>query len=95
MLIVCGTVSVEQGRREAYLEEYLPRVESVRQEPGCVEYGMSPDPLDANRLRVFEQWASAEDLDRHLGSPRAHPAVPVVGADIVVYEATETRRLAG
>jgi quinol monooxygenase YgiN len=94
MLIVSGTLTVDPARRDEYLAQRLPSMVETRDEPGCLEYVLSPDPLDPARLRVYERWETGEDLERHLASTRsrrgdgaANPAsVSVLAVDVVRYE---------
>lgn len=41
---------------------------SARRTDGCLDFALSPDPLDAGRINVFERWASVETLGRFRGS---------------------------
>jgi quinol monooxygenase YgiN len=76
MLIVEGTIDVDPADREAFLEGRRAAVTATRSEPGCIEYAFSADLIDPGRVRVFERWASAEDLDAHLGQLGQRPATP-------------------
>ena len=40
-----------------------------RDEAGCLEYTFAADPLEADRVVLFERWASQDALDAHLAGP--------------------------
>jgi quinol monooxygenase YgiN len=66
MLIVAGTFTVAPADRDAFIEQCADTMRRSRSEKGCREYVISPDPLDADTIRVFECWESQEDLDAHI-----------------------------
>ena len=37
--------------------------ERARKQDGCLDLSLSADPLDANRINVFELWRDQEALD--------------------------------
>ena len=62
MLIVSGRLYIQQGRREDYLKLSLEAVAQARNAPGCKDFVVAADPLDANRVNVYEEWDSEEQL---------------------------------
>ncbi|HEY3941443.1 MAG TPA: putative quinol monooxygenase [Acidimicrobiales bacterium] len=92
MLVVAGTIDVDAADRDAFLQGRRAAVAATLDEPGCREYAFSADLVDPGRVRVFEVWESAEDLDRHLALPAprpaagAAPAPGVVAAELLRYE---------
>ena len=54
----------EQRLREALLTVIPP----TRKEKGCMNYDMFQDQTDPGLFFCYENWASSEDLDNHLGS---------------------------
>jgi quinol monooxygenase YgiN len=61
-IIVSGTLHVEPGQREAYLAARLPIIAHAREAPGCMDFSLSADILDAGRINVYERWRSRDDL---------------------------------
>jgi quinol monooxygenase YgiN len=61
-IIVSGTLHVDPARRAAFLEARLPILAHARQAPGCLDFSLSADLLDAGRVNVYERWRSREDL---------------------------------
>ncbi len=46
---------------------------STRAEGGCLEYVMSPDPVDATRVMLFERWADQAAFDAHMAAVQTAP----------------------
>ena len=78
MICVIATIEVNEGRREAFLEEFTQLVPKVHAEEGCIEYGPMIDvptniPVQpAQRdtvVTVVEKWESVEALETHLIAP--------------------------
>ncbi|GII75386.1 antibiotic biosynthesis monooxygenase [Sphaerisporangium rufum] len=68
MLIVSGWIKVAPGTRDGYLKTCVEVVEKARAFPGCVDFAVSADLLDPDRVNVYEQWQSEVDLDAFRGS---------------------------
>jgi quinol monooxygenase YgiN len=94
MLIVAGTIDVEPARREEYLASRKEAILRSRGEKGCIEYSFAADSLDPGRVRLFEIWASSEDLEAHRVTMRtaqaSSPTIQVLARDITEYGITST-----
>jgi quinol monooxygenase YgiN len=90
MIIVAGWIDVDTSGRDEYLAARTELMIKTRQEPGCVEYVFSADPLLPGRCRLFEIWESREHLDVHLGVLRSNPTpgkgIEVVGREVLTYD---------
>lgn len=78
MIHVIATVEVNEGKREAFLQEFHRIVPLVHAEAGCLEYGPTIDvasglsvqnPLRDHVVVIVEKWES-------LGALKAHTAAP-------------------
>ena len=91
MIIVGGTFEIDPERRDEFLLERHEAMRVSRAEPGCLQYVFSADPLDADRVLLFERWETQADLDAHLNRLRtdapAQHAVPARKASVVFYNA--------
>ena len=65
MIVVSGVFEVEATDREAAIAAAVRMAIETRKEAGCQSYAFYGDFEDANRIRVFEEWESAEALERH------------------------------
>lgn len=63
MIIVSGRLHVDPADRAGLLAASRTVIEAARLAPGCVDFHLSADPIDPTRINVFEQWASAVDVD--------------------------------
>jgi quinol monooxygenase YgiN len=68
MIIVAGALIVDPRERDSYLDGCVAVVEAARRAPGCLDFALSPDLLDAARINVYERWESESDLERFRGS---------------------------
>ncbi|WP_283611864.1 putative quinol monooxygenase, partial [Mycolicibacterium poriferae] len=55
MLIVAGHLTVAATQREAYLAGCERVVEQARRMPGCLDFAISADRVDPQRINVFER----------------------------------------
>ncbi len=79
MIVIAGHMSVHPEDRAALLEAMGPRIASTRaDEPGCLAYAFSADPLDDTSVLIFERWADAESLEAHFRHPNFAAAVKVI-----------------
>jgi quinol monooxygenase YgiN len=87
VIIVSGTLHVDPARRDEFLEARVPILEHARGAPGCVDFALSPDLLDAGRVNVYERWRSHEDLlaYRSGDGPELDDSVPVTAADVELH----------
>lgn len=69
MIIVSGYLLVDAADRDAYIAACLPVIEAARRAEGCIDFALSPDPLDAARVNVYEAWVGEEQVTafRELG----------------------------
>jgi quinol monooxygenase YgiN len=95
MLIVAGYMDVEPAARDEFLAGRVAGMTSSRAEPGCLDYVLSPDPIDPGRVRLFERWESKEALGVHLAkmagsqSQSSGPS-PVKAVELLQYEISAT-----
>ncbi|MGE5537086.1 MAG: putative quinol monooxygenase [Gemmatimonas sp.] len=60
---------VKSNCRPAFLRSAASLCETSRGEPGNVAYGYFEDPTRPGRFAFVEEWASRQDIDRHLAQP--------------------------
>ena len=97
MLIVGGWFQVKAEEREEFLAGRHEAMRRSRTEPGCIDYTLSADPIEAGRVVLFERWESQEALDAHLAAIRSAPqsagGVAPTSASIMVYDISAERPL--
>jgi quinol monooxygenase YgiN len=97
MLIVAGTGYVDPDRRDALLKTLAPAVRQVRTEPGCLDYVIAADPIQPDRVNIFERWESETHLNEHLAGSRqtAQPMPDVRNVEVMRYEISGSGPLQG
>lgn len=68
MIIVAGHLKIATGSREQFLEHSADAVLKARSSAGCLDYSVSPDPLDVDRVNVCEIWREVDSLEAFRGS---------------------------
>lgn len=62
-VIVAGKLRIAAGLRNKFLERAIPSIRQARETEGCGEFSVSADPIDADRVNVFERWADRASLE--------------------------------
>jgi quinol monooxygenase YgiN len=102
VIIVTGTIEVDPAKRDDFLAAQADGFAEVRQEPGCIEYGLLTDPERPGVVRLLEMWQDVPSFDQHLKalgarakegkSPLAHEAVQ--GFEITRHDVASSSKLA-
>lgn len=77
MLIVTGHLVLDADDRDAHVAASADAVRLARTAPGCLDFGVSADPVDPRRVNVRERWARREDLAAFRASDPDPNATPV------------------
>lgn len=94
MVIVAGHVVVNPGQREDYLAGCVEVVRQARRAPGCLDFAISADPIEPDRINVFERWESHAAVETFRGSgPSDEQGSAIVAATVCEYDASEERKL--
>ena len=94
MIIVSGALYVDPVERESYLRQCLAVMIAARATPGCTDFHLSPDPLEPDRINVFEQWESVQAVEKFRGSgPTEEQAAPIRNARLFQHEVASTVQL--
>jgi quinol monooxygenase YgiN len=68
MIIVAGALHVDPDGREAYLADCRALIRQARGTAGCMDFQLTADPLEPDRINVFEQWESVAAVEELRGS---------------------------
>ena len=68
-IVIAGEVELAAGSRERALEGAQPLIAQALAQPGCRHYAWSASPAHPDRVHVFEEWDSQEELAAHLKGP--------------------------
>ncbi|MET7394887.1 putative quinol monooxygenase [Dactylosporangium sp. NPDC005572] len=97
MLIVAGTGYVDPDHRDALLASLAPSLRHTRTTPGCLDYVVAADPIEPDRVNIYERWESEAHLNTHLAgiSQTAPPMPHVRSVEVVRYEISASGQLQG
>jgi quinol monooxygenase YgiN len=94
MVIVSGHLMVAVEVRDAYLSGCTDVVAQARRAPGCRDFAISADLLDAARINVFERWDSQAAVEAFRGSGTGEEqGRMIVSASVSEYDVSGERRL--
>lgn len=94
MVIVAGQLLVDPARREAYLAGCVDVVKQARRTPGCLDFSITADLLDAGRINVFERWDTREAVEAFRGSgPSDEQGAEIIAASVAEYDIADVRSL--
>jgi len=68
-IIVAGKLKLKPGSRNEFIEKSRAAMTQARALDACVDFSVSPDPIDENRANIFEKWTERTALEafRHAG----------------------------
>ena len=83
MLIVSGRIYVRPGTRQAFLMSSLAAIVQARSTRGCRDFVVAADPIEPDRVNVYEAWESEEALVIFRGAgPEQDLSSSIVRADV-------------
>lgn len=62
MIIVSGRIFVEPGERDRFLASSRAAIVQARTTPGCRDFVVAADPVEADRVNVYEEWDSEAQM---------------------------------
>lgn len=86
MIIVSGRIYVRPGARDNFLALSTEAMVMARRTSGCRDFVVAADPLETDRVNVYEEWASREALTKFRGEgPDDDLSSSIVNADVSEY----------
>ena len=65
-IVIAGEIYLDPARRGDCLQAGLGfQAATRRDEPGCLAYVFSADPIETGTINVYERWADAASLEAH------------------------------
>ncbi len=62
MIIISGRIYVRPGSRDDFLRRSADAIVQARGTAGCQDFVVAADPLESDRVNVYEEWESKEAL---------------------------------
>jgi quinol monooxygenase YgiN len=92
MVIVAGCLYTAD--RDGYLDGCAELIRTARAAPGCEDFYLSADPVEPDRINVFEQWATVADVEAFRGSgPGNDQTAEIRDAAVFQHEIAATTKL--
>lgn len=86
MIIVAGRIHVRPGTREEFLRLSGEATVQARRAAGCRDFVVAADPIEPNRVNVYEEWDSEEALVAFRGAgPGEDLSSMIAKADVARY----------
>jgi quinol monooxygenase YgiN len=83
MIIVSGRIYVRPERRKAFLAASIVSLAQARQTVGCRDFVVAPDPIEPDRVNVYEEWDSEDALTAFRGiGPGSKLTSEILRADV-------------
>lgn len=67
MLIVSGRIYITKGQRETFLAVSKESIIAARRALGCRDFVVAADPVEPDRVNIYEEWDSADLLEAFRG----------------------------
>jgi quinol monooxygenase YgiN len=79
LITVVALMKAKPGKESELCAAALAIVEPTRKEKGCVQYDLHVHLTHPGSIVFYENWASAEDLERHGEAPHLVAFRGIVG----------------
>ena len=94
MIIVSGSIRTDPAARDAYVAGCREVIEHARRAPGCVDFHIAADPIELDRINIYEQWASVADVEAFRGSgPSSEERAAIRDAEVYQHVIESSERL--
>lgn len=94
MIIVSGKIYVDAVDRDSYLEDCHQLIDLARRSSGCLDFHLAGDPMEPDRINVFEQWETAADVAAFRGSgPTSDQQTAIRDAQVFQHEIASSQQL--
>jgi quinol monooxygenase YgiN len=83
VIIVSGRIYVRAGARPQFLASSAEAVAQARKSRGCRDFVVAADPIEPDRVNVYEEWETEEALMAFRGDgPGEDLSSAIVRADV-------------
>lgn len=86
-IIVAGKLRLMTGKRCEFIEKSIEAISQERKLEACEDFSVSVDPIDENRVNIFEKWKSRKSLEDFRNSGPDNDSFSLVESfDVNEYE---------
>ncbi|GAB3505717.1 putative quinol monooxygenase [Amycolatopsis cihanbeyliensis] len=93
MIIVAGHLIVDPQQRDSYLAGCVNVVEHARRAPGCLDFSITADLVDAGRIVIIERWESPAAVAAFRGTGPGEQSAAILAASVAEYDVSDVRSL--
>jgi quinol monooxygenase YgiN len=94
MIIVSGSIRTDPAARGDYVTGCREVIEQARRAPGCADFYITADPIELDRINIYEQWASVADVEAFRGSgPSSEQQAAIREAEVYQHVVESSERL--
>ena len=91
MIIVSGRIHVTASERDAFLTASLEAIALARNAQGCLDFVVAADPIEPDRVNVYEEWTTEADLEAFRGAgPGDEQTSSVVHAEVLRHQVSSS-----
>jgi quinol monooxygenase YgiN len=77
-VIVAGWYTVDPKKRDEVVASIKDMVIRARSAPGCLDFAITADPVDSDRINMFEFWESEKNLNSWRTISRPPKKIPPI-----------------
>lgn len=91
VIIIAGELRVDPADRDRYVADCVVVVEQARTAPGCLDFAITADSVEPDRVNVHERWESDAQLLEFRGAgPDAEQSARLLDAHVRKYRISAT-----
>ena len=91
MIIIAGWLQVDRVDRDRYVADCITVVRQARTSPGCLDFVITADPVEPDRIHVYECCESDAQLERFRGAgPDSEQTARLRDAQVRKYRISAT-----
>lgn len=91
MIIIAGHTLTDAAGRDAAVQAFAGMVERARKRDGCLDMSIGADPIDPERINVFECWRDQPSLDAWRKVAKG-PRVKLREASVKLYRSDKAEK---
>ena len=92
MWIVAGHVTVDDDRRDEFVNAHRDLIVRARRAPGCLDVTITADPVEPGRIYNYERWESWEAVEAWRAQVHApDTCIEMRDVEVEAYEIARAR----
>lgn len=89
-IIVAGKLALKSGARAEFIRRSIVSIELARKDQTCLDFAVSPDPIDPDRVNIYEKWRTRAALESFRSAGPSDDLFSAVESfEVAEYEVSE------